>query len=188
MGARRKFTPEFMNRIDKTVVFQSLGRPELDRILTLEAQQCTRAHFALHQRTQLCVSGHRRGQIAVASRRNRSELRGAAPEARDRTARGASALQSDCFAAVEGRGDEKSISTTRKDACRSRRRPRACRRKTLPVRSATHRPKARWQPRRFRVTWARWAPRVSRYGHLPRRLRESENQTAVEGAVPASKS
>jgi ATP-dependent Clp protease ATP-binding subunit ClpA len=35
-AARRKFTPEFMNRIDKVVVFQSLGRPEMDRILTLE--------------------------------------------------------------------------------------------------------------------------------------------------------
>jgi ATP-dependent Clp protease ATP-binding subunit ClpA len=35
-AARRKFTPEFMNRIDKVVVFQSLGEPEMDRILTLE--------------------------------------------------------------------------------------------------------------------------------------------------------
>jgi len=35
-AARRKFTPEFMNRIDKTVVFRPLGEPELRRILTLE--------------------------------------------------------------------------------------------------------------------------------------------------------
>jgi ATP-dependent Clp protease ATP-binding subunit ClpA len=35
-AARRKFTPEFMNRIDKVVVFQSLGAAELERILTLE--------------------------------------------------------------------------------------------------------------------------------------------------------
>lgn len=35
-AARRKFTPEFMNRIDKTVVFKPLGDPELRRILTLE--------------------------------------------------------------------------------------------------------------------------------------------------------
>jgi ATP-dependent Clp protease ATP-binding subunit ClpB len=35
-AARRKFTPEFMNRIDKVVVFQPLGSAELDRILTLE--------------------------------------------------------------------------------------------------------------------------------------------------------
>jgi len=35
-AARRKFTPEFMNRIDKVVVFQALGEAELRRILTLE--------------------------------------------------------------------------------------------------------------------------------------------------------
>ncbi len=35
-AARRKFMPEFMNRIDKTVVFRPLGEPELRKILTLE--------------------------------------------------------------------------------------------------------------------------------------------------------
>jgi ATP-dependent Clp protease ATP-binding subunit ClpB len=35
-AARRKFSPEFMNRIDKTVVFKALGAPELRKILTLE--------------------------------------------------------------------------------------------------------------------------------------------------------
>jgi len=35
-AARRKFTPEFMNRIDKTVVFKPLGEPELRKILGLE--------------------------------------------------------------------------------------------------------------------------------------------------------
>jgi ATP-dependent Clp protease ATP-binding subunit ClpA len=35
-AARRKFTPEFMNRIDKTVVFRPLGSGELQRILNLE--------------------------------------------------------------------------------------------------------------------------------------------------------
>jgi DNA polymerase III delta prime subunit len=35
-SARRKFTPEFMNRIDRVLVFRPLGAPELDRILTLE--------------------------------------------------------------------------------------------------------------------------------------------------------
>jgi ATP-dependent Clp protease ATP-binding subunit ClpB len=38
-AARRKFTPEFMNRIDKIVVFKSLGEPELRRILDLELGQ-----------------------------------------------------------------------------------------------------------------------------------------------------
>ncbi len=35
-AARRRFTPEFLNRIDRVVTFQSLGPPELDRILDLE--------------------------------------------------------------------------------------------------------------------------------------------------------
>ena len=35
-AARRKFTPEFMNRIDKTVVFRPLGQAELRQILDLE--------------------------------------------------------------------------------------------------------------------------------------------------------
>ena len=35
-AARRKFTPEFMNRIDKTVVFRPLGENELRKILSLE--------------------------------------------------------------------------------------------------------------------------------------------------------
>ena len=35
-AARRKFTPEFMNRLDKVVVFKMLGEPELRRILDIE--------------------------------------------------------------------------------------------------------------------------------------------------------
>jgi len=35
-AARRKFTPEFMNRIDKVVVFRPLGTEELHRILNIE--------------------------------------------------------------------------------------------------------------------------------------------------------
>jgi ATP-dependent Clp protease ATP-binding subunit ClpA len=35
-AARRKFTPEFMNRLDKVVVFKTLGREELKKILDIE--------------------------------------------------------------------------------------------------------------------------------------------------------
>jgi len=38
-AARRKFTPEFMNRVDKCVVFKPLGEAELRRILDLELKQ-----------------------------------------------------------------------------------------------------------------------------------------------------
>lgn len=35
-AARKKFTPEFMNRLDKVVVFKSLGEAELRRVLDIE--------------------------------------------------------------------------------------------------------------------------------------------------------
>ena len=35
-AARRKFTPEFMNRLDKVVVFKPLGESELKKILEIE--------------------------------------------------------------------------------------------------------------------------------------------------------
>ena len=38
-AARRKFTPEFINRLDKVVVFKTLGGHELQRILDLELAQ-----------------------------------------------------------------------------------------------------------------------------------------------------
>ena len=41
-AARRKFSPEFMNRLDKTVVFNSLSENALSRILELELQSVQR--------------------------------------------------------------------------------------------------------------------------------------------------
>jgi ATP-dependent Clp protease ATP-binding subunit ClpB len=37
-AARRKFTPEFLNRLDRIVVFKSLGNEELTRIIDLELE------------------------------------------------------------------------------------------------------------------------------------------------------
>ena len=45
-AARRKFTPEFMNRIDKTVVFKPLGETELRKILTLELNMVQQRIFS----------------------------------------------------------------------------------------------------------------------------------------------
>ncbi len=45
-AARRKFTPEFMNRIDKCVVFKTLGETELRRILDLELGQVQQRVFS----------------------------------------------------------------------------------------------------------------------------------------------
>ena len=37
-AARRKFTPEFLNRLDKIVVFRALGNEELNRIIDVELE------------------------------------------------------------------------------------------------------------------------------------------------------
>ena len=44
-AARRKFTPEFMNRIDRTVVFRPLGVIQLRKILALELNDVQRRIF-----------------------------------------------------------------------------------------------------------------------------------------------
>ncbi len=44
-AARRKFTPEFMNRLDKVVVFRPLGEPELRKILDIELRMVQQRIF-----------------------------------------------------------------------------------------------------------------------------------------------
>jgi ATP-dependent Clp protease ATP-binding subunit ClpA len=45
-AARRKFTPEFMNRLDKIVVFKPLGEEELRKILDIELRMVQQRIFA----------------------------------------------------------------------------------------------------------------------------------------------
>jgi ATP-dependent Clp protease ATP-binding subunit ClpB len=45
-AARRKFTPEFINRLDKIVVFKSLGAEELRRILDIELEMVQQRIFS----------------------------------------------------------------------------------------------------------------------------------------------
>ena len=45
-AARRKFTPEFMNRLDKVVVFKPLGQGELRRILDIELNMVQQRVFS----------------------------------------------------------------------------------------------------------------------------------------------
>src|ERR1700686_3320186 len=49
-AARRKFTPEFLNRLDKIVVFRSLGNEELNRIIDIELER-------VQQRVQMARAG-----------------------------------------------------------------------------------------------------------------------------------
>jgi ATP-dependent Clp protease ATP-binding subunit ClpB len=50
-AARRKFTPEFMNRLDKIVVFRSLGECELRRILDIELNYVQQRVFGAGDKT-----------------------------------------------------------------------------------------------------------------------------------------
>jgi ATP-dependent Clp protease ATP-binding subunit ClpA len=38
-AASRRFTPEFLNRLDKIVVFRALGNEELNRIIDIELER-----------------------------------------------------------------------------------------------------------------------------------------------------
>jgi ATP-dependent Clp protease ATP-binding subunit ClpB len=55
-AARRKFTPEFMNRIDKCVVFKPLGEAELSRILDLELAQVQNRIFESPNGRQFAIT------------------------------------------------------------------------------------------------------------------------------------
>src|SRR5260221_7512525 len=48
-AARRRFTPEFLNRLDRIVVFKALGNEELDRIIDVELE-------LLQQRVQAALA------------------------------------------------------------------------------------------------------------------------------------
>jgi len=50
-AARRKFTPEFMNRLDRVVVFRSLETPDLKKILTIELNMLQERIFNSAQTT-----------------------------------------------------------------------------------------------------------------------------------------
>src|SRR6266446_5372982 len=49
-AARRKFTPEFLNRLDRIVVFKALGHEELNRIIDIELER-------VQQRVQTASAG-----------------------------------------------------------------------------------------------------------------------------------
>jgi ATP-dependent Clp protease ATP-binding subunit ClpA len=48
-AAKRKFSPEFMNRIDKVVVFRTLNREQLQQILNLELAEVQRRILSTQQ-------------------------------------------------------------------------------------------------------------------------------------------
>ena len=86
-AARRKFTPEFMNRIDKTVVFKTLRDEHLSQILEIELGMVQQRILMARERTS-SYSIARRMEAILAAGRHRSALRSASPEARHRAEHG----------------------------------------------------------------------------------------------------
>ena len=80
-AARRKFSPEFMNRIDKVIVFRALTRENLEKILDIELAARATAHHQRHRRPPVRVSLHAGGAGLPAARRHGHEVRRPAPEA-----------------------------------------------------------------------------------------------------------
>ena len=84
-AARRKFAPEFMNRIDKVVVFKTLRSEHLQQILEIElgmVQQRVLMAAGAHQFVFNCTP---QVKSFLLRRRHRSEIRSASPEAGHRT-------------------------------------------------------------------------------------------------------
>ncbi len=68
-AARRKFSPEFMNRIDKVVVFRSLRDSHLRQILEIGTERGAGAHHARIGR-EVRLQMHGRGEEVPARRRD----------------------------------------------------------------------------------------------------------------------
>ena len=86
-AARRKFSPEFMNRLDKTVVFHPLRDEQLEQILEIELGQVQKRVLET-ARGQFLFRVTPAARRYSAPRRHGHALWRAAPEARDRAAFG----------------------------------------------------------------------------------------------------
>ena len=82
-AATTKFSPEFMNRLDKVVVFHPLRHEQLEQILEIELGMVQRRVLDT-ARGQFLFRVTPAAQEHSAARGNRSEIRRAALEARDR--------------------------------------------------------------------------------------------------------
>ena len=95
-AARRKFSPEFLNRLDKIVVFKALNAKELRRIMDIELE-------AVHGRIDAASQGKPFlldvTERFLVTRRYRSKIRRPATKARHRTLPRAPRLQPDCHGA-----------------------------------------------------------------------------------------
>ena len=87
-AARRKFTPEFMNRIDKTVVFKTLRDEHLAQILDIELGMVQQRVLMAAGTNQFVFNCTAAVKEYSAEGRHGPAVRGAPLEAGDRTAPG----------------------------------------------------------------------------------------------------
>ena len=71
-AARRKFTPEFINRLDKIVVFRPLGESELRKILDIELNMVQQRIFNASPDRAFIFHVTESGKDYSAERRHRS--------------------------------------------------------------------------------------------------------------------
>ena len=81
-AARRKFTPEFMNRIDKVVVFKPLGPVRITKDPEPGTGRGPAARFPSTDGQAFHLQNHRRRTAVFAGRRYRPEVRGTPPQTR----------------------------------------------------------------------------------------------------------
>ena len=84
-AARRKFSPEFMNRIDKVVVFKTLRGEHLQQILEIELGMVQQRILTGFGSEPVRIQLHGEDERIPAARRYGPEVRSAASEACDRT-------------------------------------------------------------------------------------------------------
>ena len=102
-AAKRKFTPEFMNRLDKIVTFQPLGTEQLKRILEIELNLVQQRIFNAPAETGFRLHAVRRQQGLLADGRHRHEVWRPAPQARHRAAAGSADVEPDRYRPGAGR-------------------------------------------------------------------------------------
>jgi ATP-dependent Clp protease ATP-binding subunit ClpB len=102
-AARKKFTPEFMNRIDKVVSFKTLRDEHLEKILEIELGMVQQRILMASGANQFVFSLHASHESSPARRRPRSPLRRSPLEARNRTRTRTPTCQPGCHQTGETR-------------------------------------------------------------------------------------
>ena len=92
-AARRKFSPEFMNRIDKVIVFRALTRENLEKILDIELARVQQRIINATDGRQFVFRCTAAGAGLPAARRHRHQVRGPPPEAVHRAPPGVSHVE-----------------------------------------------------------------------------------------------